>query len=100
MKYGAPAHSTFGPDPPPMAGNNALHIREADACAFKFIMAMQTLEYAEDFIHIFHVESCSVIRDGTSDFITLIFASDFDLSLRTRTGELDCIGDEINHHKS
>src|SRR5208283_4356493 len=94
IKCGALSHSTFGPDSTAMAADNALNIRKSDTGAFKFPLAVETLEYAEEFMHKFHIEPYSIVRDGTSDFISIISASNLDFSFWTGTCELDCIGDE------
>src|SRR5208337_441421 len=85
VKCGALSHSTLGPDSPAMADDDALHICQSNTVAFKFVLGMETLEYAEEFIHIFHIKAYSIVRDGTSEFISIIFASDPDFSLWTST---------------
>ena len=83
VKGGALTHSTFGPYASTMAGYDALHIGKANACTFEFLLCMESLEYAEESVGIFHVKPCAIVRYGTSEFISLIFASDLDFSLRS-----------------
>jgi hypothetical protein len=85
VKCRALPNSTFSPDLSAMAGNNTLHIGKANTSAFKFRLSMETLEYAEEPIHVLHVESYAVVRDGAGVLIILIFASDPDFSLRATT---------------
>ena len=91
VKRSALTYSTFGPDSPAVAGNDALHISKADACAFKFLLGMETLEYSEQPIRVFHVEPHSVIPDGEGEIISFILAPNHDLSLWESACELDRI---------
>src|SRR5271169_2936683 len=100
IKCGALSDDPFGPDCPAVAAYNALYICKSDTCAFKFFLGMEPLKYAKELVRISHVKPNSIVRDGADEFIFLIFASDLDFGLKTSACKLDCIGDEIDNHKS
>ena len=91
VKRRALSNCTFGPDSSAMARYDPLHICKPYSCTFKLLLSMQSLEYSEESIRIFHVKPNAIVRDEEGVFVVLVFASDFDFCLRTRTGELDCI---------
>jgi len=56
------------PNAPAMAMDDALHNRQSDARAFKFIRAMQPLKNSEQFVCILHVEARAVVADEKDIF--------------------------------
>jgi hypothetical protein len=48
--------------------DNTLHICKADACAFKLILSMETLEYAKELASIFHIKANSISSNGKGEF--------------------------------
>src|SRR5208283_145557 len=100
VKCGALSHSGFGPDSPAMAGYNALHIRKSNACAFKFGLRMETLEYTEEFIRIFHIKSCAVVFDKKDKFFLVLFISNPDFSTGTDTRIFNRIRNKISKHQA
>src|SRR5256885_1993680 len=63
MKCRAAIDCGFGPDTSAVAMNNSLYDRQANAGAFKFVCAMQSLEYAEELVLILHVKTRPVVAD-------------------------------------
>src|ERR1700690_3948915 len=90
---------SFRPCPATMQRNNATDICQANTCAFKFFLGMQTLEYTEKPVGIVHVKTNAVIFNETDIFASVISAPNFDLCAETRTCEFDSVGDEIDKHK-
>ena len=54
-------HRTFGPDPPAMTMNDALHGHQANAGTRKLSSSMQALKSAEEFVGVGHVETGAVV---------------------------------------
>src|SRR5665213_514831 len=58
--------------------DDALHNRQADACAFKFFRRMQPLENAEKFVHVFHLKTRAVVFNEIDILSIFITAADSD----------------------
>jgi len=62
-----------------MAGNDLPHEGEADAIAFELFLAMQTLEYLEQLVGVFHIEARAVIPNkeyGSPGFLFMAHFND------------------------
>jgi hypothetical protein len=89
----------FGPGPTPVSVDNPPDVRQADSGAFELIVAVKTLEDPEEFVHILHVESDSVVANEDRDFAReLPRRTDFDMRRGPRGRELDRIRDEVHEH--
>src|ERR1700676_4334180 len=84
-----------------MAPHNTLDIRQPDPGALKFVLAVQSLEHAKQFSHIFRIKSRAVVANGDHRFAASSWSkSDLDSRLRTIAGELDRIGNQIDPHQT
>ena len=80
-----------------MSMSNPLDSRQADPSAFKSLRRMEALEYAEQFIYIFHIETDPIIPNEHDDLIRLLVrASDFDLGWRTGASEFYRIRNQVD----
>ena len=84
-----------------MSMYNPLNGSQPDAGAFKRLRRVETLEYTEQFIYIFHIKADSIVADKHYYLILLVVRrSYFDLGLRTRPREFDGIRNQIDECKS
>ena len=56
------------PGPPAVARDDAADVGQANPGAFKFVLAMQPLENAEQFVGVFHVKPGAVVADKDDRF--------------------------------
>src|SRR5215470_12192372 len=71
-------HETFSPDSAPVTMDNPLHGRQSYTSAFKLFSPVQTLEYAKEFIDIFHLKTNAIVSNEHDDLIVFsISASEF-----------------------
>src|SRR5581483_8081297 len=61
-------HLAFGPDAPAVAADDALHGRQADACAFKLLAVVQALKSPEQFVDVGHIEARAIVADEVDRF--------------------------------
>src|SRR5436190_1481401 len=82
-----------------MPMHNSLNRSQPDAGAFKRLSRVESLEYAEELIHISHIESDSIVSNEHHHLIALLVRTpDFDLGPRACPGEFNGIRNQI--HKS
>jgi len=83
-----------------MSMYNPLNGSQPDAGAFKRLRRVETLEYTEQFIYIFHIESDSIVSNE-NDYLILFsaHASYFDLGLRARACEFYRVRNQIDEHE-
>ena len=77
MKSRAAIYHRIRPHAAAVAMDDALHNRQPDARAFKFVCAMQSLKDSEQFFRILHVKTRAVVADEKNIFIVLPNAADF-----------------------
>jgi hypothetical protein len=83
-----------------MSMHYTLNGSQPDACAFESLKRVETLEYPEQFVHIFHIKAHSVISDEDHHLIWfLVRASYFDFGLRARPCEFSSIGNQVDERK-
>jgi len=82
----------LGPDQPPVFSNDPMHSGQTHSGSFKFRVGVEALEYAEQFLGIFHVEAHAVIaHENDCRFTRLLDAVDFDHRAGPATGVLQSI---------
>src|ERR1700722_14782709 len=58
----------FSPGTAAMSANNPLDVGQPDASAFKFVLTVQSLEYAKQLFDIFWIETSAVVVNGNHRF--------------------------------
>src|SRR5579883_2610226 len=76
--------------------NDALHGSQSDAGAFKVFPPMQTLEHTEELVSVFQTESHAVVPDEQHRLSTYPYLSNLNHRMLARTGELDCVRQEVS----
>src|SRR5689334_12408714 len=77
--------------------DNPPDVRQADAGTFEFIVPVEALEYTEEFVHVLHVKSDSVVADEDGDFSgELPRRADLDTRLGPRRRELDRVREQVH----
>src|ERR1700691_3713382 len=71
-------HFGFSPCATAVFLHDALHRGQSDARAFKVLGTMQALEYAEEFVGIFHVEARPVVANEDRRLAVFLSLSDLD----------------------
>src|SRR5262245_936115 len=89
---------TFRPRASAMPMNDALHVGQANAGAFKFTGPVQALKDAKQFVHVFHVESDAVVANMADDFVGLGPAPDFNPGPGARARVFDRVGEQVDEH--
>jgi hypothetical protein len=81
----AAIHNTLGPGLAAMAVNDTTDVRQPYAGALEVFCAVETLEDAEEFVGISHVESDAVIANKEHRFVWIAgTTSNLDFGLRAR----------------
>ena len=91
--HGAAVHRALRPYAAAVPVNDALDVRQPDAGAFKFLVAVQALKHAEEFVCITRVETGAVVANedhGVS--IGAGGAANFYFGVLAFAGEFHCIG--------
>ena len=86
------------PDSATMAKDDPADDGQADAGTGKFGFRMQALEHAEQLVSIVHVKSHSVVADKVDLLRALLVRPDFDPRRIARSGEFECIGQNVGQH--
>src|SRR4051812_37338219 len=61
-----------------MAGDNAADVRQTDSRAFKLLGTVQTLENAEKFLGVLHLETHAIVAHENHDLLLLVETAHFD----------------------
>src|SRR5215510_4334023 len=78
VKSCALTHYPLCPNASIVSANDALYNCQTYTGAFKFAFAVQSLEDTEQFVRVFHVETCPGITHKINDLFLAGFASYFD----------------------
>src|ERR1035441_6086199 len=101
VKGRAAVHHAFGPRSTAVPVNDALDVRQADACSLELLLGVQALKHSEHLNSITRIEPRPVVADENNLLaVATGSATNFYLSLRASAGELHCIGDQINQHQA
>src|SRR3974390_2543266 len=96
VKGGASIGFCLGPGAAAVPGNNASHIGQANAEAFKFLDTMEALKDAKELVRKLHVESDAIVADVDDRLGGGIGrATDFDFCRVARLAVFDRIGEEV-----
>src|SRR5579872_3415366 len=99
VKCGATVHHAFRPGPPAVPADDALDIGQPDARALKLGVTVQALEHAEQFPHVFRIETDAVVANENHGFaLSVRSRTDFDSGLGAGASELYRVGNEIDQH--
>ena len=79
---------------------DTLNRGQPDAGTFKRLGRVETLEYTEQLVYVFHVKSDSIVSNEDHHLILfLVLASDFDFGLRARAREFHGIRNQIDERQ-
>src|SRR2546430_14832356 len=84
----SPIDGSLGPDPAAVPGDDAPDRRETDAGALEFGRGVQSLEHAEQLVHVLHVEAGTVVPDQERPLSVHLGGSELDLRPRLFRGVL------------
>src|SRR2546422_3988397 len=97
----ASVYNALGPGFAAMAVDDATDVGQPYAGALEFVCAVETLEDAEEFVHISHVESDAVVANEEHHFILAAIAtSNFDFRLKARARVLQSIRKKIDQDQT
>src|SRR5271166_2793982 len=82
-----------------MSMNNALNGSQPYTSTFKRVRRVKTLEYAEQLVYVFHIESDSIVPNEDHHLVFLIFASDFDLGRRACAREFNRVRNQVDQRQ-
>jgi hypothetical protein len=86
----------FRPGPAAVPMNDVSDVCQADADSFKFLIGMQALEHAKEFMYIHRIKPSAVIANEDDRLVvTAESGSDLDASLGSNAREFHGIGDQI-----
>src|SRR5688572_6294414 len=89
---------SFGPYPPAVLRDNAMHQREAYAGAWKIRGVVQALEYAEKLGVIARIEAGAVVAHEIDVLVLVRNRAHFDDRLVLLRREFYCVRDEVHPH--
>src|SRR4030066_391676 len=92
----APVHCTFSPNASTMPADNLLHNCQAYTGPLEFLFAVQSLEDAEQLVHVFHVDARAAIAYIIDVFMLAVFASHLDDSPLLPGRKLDRVGKKVH----
>src|SRR5581483_8570192 len=98
IERGAAIDSSFDPDSPAVAGDDALHDRQADAGAFKILRAMQPLEHPEQLVDVLHVEADAVVADEEDLLAAAVLRADLHRGFAARPRVFEGVVDQVHKH--
>src|ERR1035441_4771291 len=101
VKGRAAVHHAFGPRSTAVPVNDALNVRQADACAFELLLGVQALKHSEQLAGIPRIEAHPVVANENDPLaVATGSATDFDFGLGATAGELYRIRDQIDQHQA
>src|SRR5215831_4805453 len=92
VERGPLARRALAPYPTAVARDEALHHREPDAVARKFVLGMQPLEHAEELPVVARVETYAVVAHGIDGFRPLLARAHLDDRMVPGAAELHGVG--------
>src|ERR1700730_8576433 len=95
VERGALADRAFRPDSTGVAIDNSMHRGEPDSRSREIRFAMQTLEWAEEIVGIFHIKSRAIVTNEEHGVPSFLVGPDFNPRLRDFCGELPCVPNQI-----
>src|SRR5215510_4273655 len=78
-----------------MPAHNAVDGSKADAGAFKFLRAVQSLKYAKELVGVFHIEADAVVANENGGLAIGLETTHFDHRLGARARVFDGVGKEV-----
>src|SRR5258708_21063951 len=97
MEVGTVVCWAWALEAPAMPLNDSLHSRQADARPLEFVVAMQALENAEQFVVVIRVEACPVISDEKGLLSITLQTANFNAGDFSPARKLKRISQQVTH---